>query len=197
MGTRLVVPDLAHLPAYAEALKRGWSPDNVRSAETAREHLAEIERDPEAFVRSLDDREARGEPIPMPDGTTVARLPGYFRWIFDGDDFCGAINFRWKPGTEGLPPYCPGHIGYAVVPWLRGRGHATAALRLLLPDAAREGLRYVEITTDPDNVASRRVIEANGGVLHDEFMKPASLGGTPSVRYRIGTLTQAPVGRSD
>jgi predicted acetyltransferase len=32
---------------------------------------------------------------------------------------------------------------------------------------------------------SRRVIEANGGVLVEELVKPASLGGTPGLRYRI------------
>ena len=67
--------------------------------------------------------------------------------------------------TEALPPTCLGHIGYSVVPWKRRLGYATAALREMLREFAAEGLRYAEITTDPDNIASRRVIEANGGVL--------------------------------
>ncbi len=28
----LLTPGLPHLPQYAEALKRGWSPDNLRPA---------------------------------------------------------------------------------------------------------------------------------------------------------------------
>jgi predicted acetyltransferase len=55
----------------------------------------------------------------------------------------------------------------------------------VLPLARAEGLRYVELTTDPDNVASKRVIDANGGVLHERFTKPAQYGGTPGLRYRI------------
>jgi predicted acetyltransferase len=55
----------------------------------------------------------------------------------------------------------------------------------MLREVSTEALRYVEIVTDPKNVASRRVIEANGGVLHEEFIKPASVGGTPGLRYRI------------
>jgi hypothetical protein len=35
----LVVPSLPHLPSYASALKKGWSPDNVRGAAAAREQL--------------------------------------------------------------------------------------------------------------------------------------------------------------
>ncbi len=183
----LVWPSLEYLPGYTDALRRHWSPDNVRGEEAALEHLAEIAADATAFITSLVDREARGGPIVLADGSTVTRLPGYQKWIWDGE-FCGAIGFRWKPGTEELPPTCLGHIGYAVVPWKRGQGHATRALRDLLPEARAEGLRWVEITTDPDNVPSRRAIEANGGVIHHEFVKPASLGGTPSVRYRIALV---------
>ena len=94
-------------------------------------------------------------------------------------------------GTEALPPHCPGHIGYAVVPWKRRRGYATAALRAIMPEASAEGLAWVEITTDPDNVASRRVIEANGGVLVERTTRPPQLGGTPALRYRIDLAPRA------
>jgi predicted acetyltransferase len=104
--------------------------------------------------------------------------------MWDGE-FCGRINLRWQPGTEALPPHCLGHIGYAVVPWKQGRGYATQALREVLEEAKAEGLRYVEITTDPDNLPSQRVIEHNGGVLLEEFVAPAALGGTPKLRYRV------------
>jgi len=150
----------------------------------ADEELAEIAKDAAAFLSRLVDREARGGPVTLPDGSKVERLPGYRRWLWDGE-FCGSIGFRWQPGTEALPPYCLGHIGYAVVPWKQGRGYAREALRQLLPEARAEGLRYVEITTEPDNTASRRVIEANGGVLVEQFTKPPQYGGTPGLRYRI------------
>ena len=180
----LVWPSLETLPGYVDALKRDWSPDNVRGDDATREHLEAISRDAAGFVASLVDREAKGGPIALADGSSAPRLPGYHRWIWDGE-FCGLIGFRWQPGTEALPPTCLGHIGYKVVPWKQRLGYATQALRLLLPDARAEGLRYVEITTDPDNRPSQRVIEANGGVLVEEFIKPASLGGTPCLRYRI------------
>lgn len=180
----LVWPSLQYLPGYVDALKRGWSPDNVRGEAAAREHLEEITKDAVGFVATLVDREAKGDPIVLADGSSVPRLPGYERWIWDGE-FCGRIGFRWQPGTEALPPTCLGHMGYSVVPWKQGRGYATRALRRLLPDARAEGLLYVEITTDPDNLPSQRVIERNGGVLVEEFIKPASLGGTPCLRYRI------------
>jgi predicted acetyltransferase len=72
-----------------------------------------------------------------------------------------------------------------VVPWKRGRGYATLALRLLLPEAGALGLEYVELTTDPANAASRRVIEANGGLLVERFTSVPQLGGRDSLRFRI------------
>jgi predicted acetyltransferase len=180
----LVWPSREFLPSYRAALERGWSPDNLRGELGVREELARIDKNADAFIASLVDREAVGEPITLPDGTTARRLPGYRRWMWDGE-FCGSIGLRWQPGTEALPPHCLGHIGYGVVPWKQRRGYATRALGQMLHGAAAEGLRYVEITTDPDNVASRRVIEANGGVLVEEFVTIPSLGGQLKVRYRV------------
>ena len=76
-------------------------------------------------------------------------------------------------------------MGYAVVPWKQGRGYATRALHEVLREAKAEGLRYVEITTTPDNVASQRVIQANGGVLVEEFVTPPALGGRRELRYSV------------
>jgi predicted acetyltransferase len=55
----------------------------------------------------------------------------------------------------------------------------------MLPLAAERGLRCVEITTDPDNRASQRVIEANGGRLVERFDKGAEYGHAPGLRYVI------------
>ncbi len=163
--------------------RQGWSRDNLRP-QAALDDLARIAENPDRFLSEQVDREAKGPLITLPDGSTVPRLPGYSRWMWDGE-FCGSIGFRWQPGTAELPPHCLGHVGYSVVPWKRGRGYATRALQLLLPQAGEEGLAYIELTTDSDNIASRRVIEANGGKLIERFHKPAAYGGAESLRFRI------------
>jgi len=180
---QLVWPAAPYLPAYVRALQQGWSPDNLRP-EAAREHLDRIAENQDRFLSEQIDREAKGPTVVLPDGSTVPRLPGYSRWMWDGD-FCGTINLRWQPGTGELPPYCLGHIGYSVVPWKRRRGYATRALGLLLPQARDEGLEHVELVTEAGNTASRRVIEANGGELVERFRKPAVHGGAESLRFRI------------
>ena len=177
-------PALEHLDSYREALERGWSPDNINGRKTAERELREIAADPVAFVASLDDPEARGAPIELPDGSTVQRLPGFRRFIWDGA-FVGSIGLRWQRGTSALPAHVPGHIGYAVVPWKRRRGHASEALRLLLDEARTVGLDYVELTADPDNLPSQKVITANGGKLAERFTKDGALGGGESLLFRI------------
>ncbi len=179
----LVWPAAEYLPSYVHALEEGWSPDNLRP-QTGRDELARIAKDPARFLAEQVDREAKGPPVTLPDGSTVPRLPGYSQWMWDGE-FCGSIGFRWQPGTTELPPHCLGHVGYSVVPWKRGRGYATRALELLLPQAREENLPYIELTTDADNTASRRVIEANGGKLIEKFNKPAPYGGAESLRFHI------------
>ena len=67
--------------------------------------------------------------------------------------------------------------------WCRGNDAAATPLALgeMLREAKAEGLRYVEITTQPDNTASQRVITANGGVFIEEFITPPSRGGYPEL----------------
>lgn len=182
---QLVVPSLDRLDRYADALRHGgFFPDNIRREASAREELAKIAADPVAFMASLNDREANAGPITLPDGSTVKRLPGYRRWMWD-DDFCGHVNFRWQPGGSELPSYVLGHIGYAVVPSKRGRGYATRALSLFLPEARKVGLTWVDLTTDVDNFPSQKVITNNGGTLVERFTKADAYGGGETLRWRI------------
>ncbi len=141
----LVTPTLHHLPSLVDALERGWSPSNERREEAIRDELAQIAKDPREYLVLQTDIDARGPPITLPDGSAVPRIPGYRRWLWDGE-FCGIIGLRWMNDR---------------------------------------GLEYVELTTDPDNIGSQKVIVANGGVLVERFLKTAQYGGKPALRYRI------------
>jgi hypothetical protein len=103
MSTLLVWPAQEYLAGYMAALQRGWSPDNLRP-EAAHEELQAIDEDSSKFLATLVDREGLGPAIKLPDGSLVPRLPGYRKWIWDGE-FCGSVGFRWSPGTSALPAY--------------------------------------------------------------------------------------------
>jgi predicted acetyltransferase len=168
----LVKPSLEYLPGYKAALERGWGPDNMQVAKSGQDDLERIAKNAEAFIDLLEDLEAKAGPVILPDGSTRPRLPGFNRWMWDGE-FCGRIGFRWQPGTPELPPHVLGHIGYSTVPWKQQRGYATRALALLWPEIkAVSGLPYVELSANPANIPSQKVITANGGVFLGEFVKP-------------------------
>lgn len=85
----------------------------------------------------------------------------------------GRISLRYQPDSVELPPHARGHIGYETFPWAQRRSYGTSALP------------YVELTTHRENLASQKIIAANGGILMEEFEKPESSGGGFGWRYRI------------
>lgn len=58
-----------------------------------------------------------------------------------------------------------GHIGYEVRPSYRRRGVAREMLRLLLETPEAKQIGRLLLTCAPDNEASNKTIQANGGVL--------------------------------
>ena len=147
-----------------------------------------LRADPAAFVANMARTD--GGEITDPDGTVRERLPGPILWMWE-EVFCGSINLRYLPGTEALPPDVSGHVGYGVVPWMRRRGHATRALRLMLPRAHGVGLTRVLVTCDLGNDASRGVIERAGGAFAGEL--PPMREGTPGrLSFWVATSRQEP-----
>ena len=84
--------------------------------------------------------------------------------------------------TPALEDY-GGHISYVIRPQYRRQGHGTRLLSLTLRKAQDRGLDRVLLTTDIGNIASRRVIEDNGGALLEEYLSIAT--GTMKARYSI------------
>ena len=121
-------------------------------------------RDPAVFdiyVRALHDA-ARLE-TPRPAGM----VPYTMLWYTDRADFVGMLRIRHQL-TEELRT-TGGHIGYRVRPSMRRAGHATRMLELALPFAHALGIDPLLVTCDESNVASRKVIEKNGGRADTPF----------------------------
>ena len=82
------------------------------------------------------------------------------------DQIVGRVSIRHEL-NDFLREY-GGHVGYGVIPSERGKGYATEILRQALDICAEMKLRKIMISCDVDNLASKKVIEKNGGVFERE-----------------------------
>ena len=123
--------------------------------------VADVERpgEPDRYAAALTGIAAAA----APEGGYV---PQTALWWVAGDEYLGRVGIRHYL-TEGLRR-CGGHIGFEVRPSARRLGHATVMLGAALPVAAGLHIHPAYVDCDGDNVASRRVIEKNGGLLERE-----------------------------
>lgn len=64
-----------------------------------------------------------------------------------------------------------GDVVYKIYPEYRGRGYGNLILRLLKKKAEKLGLEELIVMCRKDNLASKRVIENNGGVFLREIKR--------------------------
>lgn len=119
--------------------------------------------DPDRFQAYLSYlRGQAAEDAPRPAGY----VPLTSLWWAEGAEYLGRLAIRHRLNQRLLDR--GGHIGYDVRPSARRQGHATAMLAAALPVARSLGIGPALVTCDHGNAGSRRVIEANGGVLEDQ-----------------------------
>jgi predicted acetyltransferase len=110
------------------------------------------------YINSLEEKdESNGR---VPDST-------FFCLDTNTDTFVGAVNIRHYLNESLL--LNGGHIGDGVRPSRRGEGIATKMIGLALEECKKIGIDKVLMVCDKDNIASRRTIEKNGGILENEI----------------------------
>jgi predicted acetyltransferase len=137
------------LGALTEFQKEGryphLDPEALKDTERFAAYLVALHRERDDVTRPRDG---------MVSSTTL--------WLVDGEEYLGRVSIRHgltdRLRVEG------GHIGYEIRPTRRGQGLGTRILRLALPVAHGLGIDPALITCAADNTASRRVIQACGGV---------------------------------
>lgn len=183
MPIELITPCLSALGMYKNALKRGYSPNNLNPQHYAGLELAHIETDPCDFIATIDGSRNQQQILDLARGSST-RFPGLRRWLMDDHTFIGSFNFRWNPNGTALPDKVPGNIGYSVAPWLRNQGYATRGLGLLLKEVRAMGLTQVDLSIEASNQASIKVALKCGAVL-ERIIEP-SVFYPDSVEHRYG-----------
>ena len=92
----------------------------------------------------------------------------YFLLDEDRNIFVGAVNIRHYL-NDYLLSY-GGHIGDGIRPSERRKGYGTLLIKLSLEKCKELGIDKVLMTCAKNNVASRKTITNNGGVLENEVM---------------------------
>lgn len=112
----------------------------------------------EEYIESVEEKdESNGR---VPDST-------FFCLDTDTNTFVGAVNIRHYLNESLF--LNGGHIGDGVRPSRRGEGIATKMIAMALEECKKLGINKVLMVCDKVNIASRRTIEKNGGVLENEI----------------------------
>jgi predicted acetyltransferase len=159
----LITPDVrlkdSFLAAMAEFADEGRTGDGSGIGRDLEQWTGRWETD-EGFAAYVWEKLAEREAVVDRDWVLCTNL-----WWVDGDEYVGRMSIRHE--LNGWLKEVGGHIGYDVRRSRRGEGHATAMLRAALRIAHDLGIDSALLTCDDDNLASRIVIERNGGVLED------------------------------
>lgn len=172
----LVEPSIVYKDSFIAAVREFQAAEDtsIRTHHYYDVSVSELENDFAAHVERLQQH-AHGEELPN------GWVSNSTFWLVDDGVFVGRVNIRHRL-TEHLGKI-GGHIGYDIRPSKRGNGYGTAMLRLALPKARERGIERVLVTCDAANIASRKIIEKNGGVLENAVTDPET--GTEKLRFWI------------
>ena len=117
------------------------------------------------WIKKLDNEE---KGINLEPG----RVPSSVRFLMDDGKILGAVSIRHSIDNEFLSTI-GGHIGYGILPSERKKGYGKLILKLSLEECKKLGINKVLVTCVDSNIGSKKIIEANGGILENKiFFEP-------------------------
>jgi predicted acetyltransferase len=189
MAVCLARPSVRHARSYVAALREGFR----RGAQEIlpERRIREIEEDFAAYIAAITDQTGK---VRLPNGEIVPKVPFSVFWLIEDEEFIGEASIRHELNDWLLQE--GGHVGYGIRPSRQGRGYGRLILALALEECRRLGIDRVLVTCDDENLASARIIEANGGELENVIEDRVGRG--PLRRYWIYLTRSAnqPAGRS-
>ena len=151
----LIIPSVAYFGSYKNALA-----DFEANGISGFWRFYGATDDPEAYLERIRHYQHRA-------GLDDGLVPASIFWLVENHEFIGHVSIRHE--LNAALERVGGHIGYAIRPAAQRKGYGSAILRLALPKARELGVRSALVTCDASNVASRRIIEKNGGLFKEEM----------------------------
>lgn len=172
----LTLPSPEYKDSFIAAVQEFQTENNSRTPSYLSLNLEELETNFDAYLHRLQD---------MAQGLNLApgQVPTTHYWLVDGNEYLGKIDIRHQ--YTDYHKQIAGIIGYDIRPSQRGHGYGKLLLKLGLERARQMDFDELIITCDVDNLASRKVMEANGGQLVNQV--PAGAGLPDKLRFSFPT----------
>lgn len=148
---KLVNPSRRYKDSYLEFLQ-----ESQKEGRNMDLNIKNLRANFESFIKQLNGYR---EGISLPKGY----VPESRFWLVNGNNFIGSVSIRHH--LTGLLNKVGGHIGYEIRSNERKKGYGKKILSLALKKAKQLGIKKALITCDITNIGSKKIIEANGGVL--------------------------------
>lgn len=130
------------------------------------EGIRDLEKlEEKSFEEWIDELEKGKDEKNLPQSYSPHTL---YLAINDENELVGAIGLRWKM-VPALMAF-GGLIGYSIRPTQRGKGYASEMLKLALEKFKNTEIDNVLISCKDFNIASKKVIEKNGGVFENVYI---------------------------
>lgn len=153
MKVQLIQPSIIYKESYLSALEEG-------KYETRAAKLDEVGEN-ESFSHFVDRLNNRSLPDNLPQGW----VPETILWLIDNNEFIGRASIRHNLNPLLLKE--GGNIGYYIRPGKRRMGYGKKILELAIQEAEKLGIKEILVTCDINNIGSKKIIEANGGILEN------------------------------
>ena len=155
---QILLPSGKYKESFIAAVKEYQATDDNDRQDIFSLKVEDLKKDFASYISKLLS-ESRGENLPE------GYVPQTTFWLIDEEEFIGRVSIR-----HSLTPHLlreGGHIGYDIRPSKRQMGYGKKMLALALPKAKELGIKKALVTCDETNIGSRKIIEANGGVLEN------------------------------
>lgn len=145
----------------------------LHASEDIYEMVQEIGEGQNGFINSLlsNDQTEFNEKLvryhEMSKGTNLSNglVPQTIYWFYLDNRPIGYGKLRHYLNEKLLEH--GGHIGYIIRPTERSKKYGEIVLRELIVKANQMGINEMLLTCNEDNIASRKVIESNNGILSE------------------------------
>lgn len=157
----LVEPQERHKKGFDKMVEEYWAFGEKDYFDMYKEAISDFK----GYVQKLNDNTKGCE----------GWVPTNTYWLTNmNDEILGVVRIRTSLDNEFVRKFA-GHIGYDISPLSRGKGYGMTLLKLAIEKAAMIiNIDKVLITCDDDNIASKRIIENNGGIFESMILKEES-----------------------